>query len=118
MRGVQGLGELESAAMDVLWRAGEARTVREVLDALNRDLAYTTVLTVLDHLHSKGWVEREKRSRAYCYTPALSREEAAARAMRNLLADVGDPEGVLLHFARSASEGEREALRRGLRKRS
>ncbi|MYW93886.1 BlaI/MecI/CopY family transcriptional regulator [Amycolatopsis rubida] len=115
---MQGLGELESAAMDVLWRAGDPRTVREVLEALNRDLAYTTVLTVLDHLHSKGWVEREKRSRAYCYTPVSSREEAAARAMRNLLADAGDPEGVLLHFARSASEPEREALRRGLRLRS
>ncbi|GAB3382522.1 BlaI/MecI/CopY family transcriptional regulator [Amycolatopsis echigonensis] len=115
---MHGLGELESAAMDVLWRAGEARTVREVLDELNRDLAYTTVLTVLDHLHRKGWVAREKRSRAYCYTPTRSREEAAARAMRNLLADVGDPDGVLLHFAQSASEGEREALRRGLRKRA
>ncbi|WP_275294892.1 BlaI/MecI/CopY family transcriptional regulator [Amycolatopsis sp. La24] len=115
---MQGLDELESAAMDVLWRAGDARTVREVLEELNRDLAYTTVLTVLDHLHSKGWVEREKRSRAYCYTPVSSREEAAARAMRNLLADAGDPEGVLLHFARSASEREREALRRGLRQHS
>lgn len=115
---MQGLGELESAAMDVLWRAGDARTVREVLEELNRDLAYTTVLTVLDHLHSKGWVEREKRSRAYCYTPVSSREEAAARAMRNLLADAGDPEGVLLHFAQSASEREREALRRGLRQHS
>ncbi|WP_409463959.1 BlaI/MecI/CopY family transcriptional regulator [Amycolatopsis sp. GA6-003] len=115
---MQGLGELESAAMDVLWRAGEARTVREVLEELNRGLAYTTVLTVLDHLHRKGWADREKRSRAYCYTPTVSREEAAARAMRNLLADVGEPERVLLHFARSASEGEREALRRGLQKRS
>jgi predicted transcriptional regulator len=116
---MQGLGDLESAVMDVLWSTDTPMAVRGVLGEVNRhrDLAYTTVMTVLDNLHRKGWVERTKEARAYLYVPALSREEAAARALRTLLADTSDPEGVLLHFAASASEEERDALRRGLRKR-
>ncbi|MEV0085536.1 BlaI/MecI/CopY family transcriptional regulator [Saccharopolyspora sp. NPDC050642] len=116
---MQGLGELEGAVMDVVWQSAEPMTVREVLAELNntRDLAYTTVMTVLDNLHRKGWVERELHNRAYLYTPAEAREAAAARAMRELLESSGDPEAVLLHFAQSASEDETAALRRGLRRR-
>ncbi|MET9225661.1 BlaI/MecI/CopY family transcriptional regulator [Lentzea sp. NPDC003310] len=116
---MQGLGELESAVMDVLWRGDGDRTVRDVLEELSkeRELAYTTVMTVLDNLHRKGWVEREKVSRAFHYRAALSREEAAARALRAVLESTDDPAGVLLHFARSASEEEADVLRKALRKR-
>jgi predicted transcriptional regulator len=115
-----GLGELESAVMDVLWRAYGPMSVREVLTELNktRDLAYTTVMTVMDNLHRKGWVEREMHNRAYQYTPLESREEAAARALRELLDASDNPEAVLLHFATSVSDDESAALRRGLRRRS
>lgn len=113
------LGDLEAAVMDVLWSADGALTVRAVLDELNRtrDLAYTTVMTVLDNLHRKGWVQRELDGRAYHYRPSESREEAAARALRELIESSGDPEAVLLHFARSASERESAVLRRGLKDR-
>lgn len=117
---MQGLGDLEGAAMDALWRSGEPMSVREVLTELNRSrrLAYTTVMTVLDNLHRKGWVDRELNSRAYRYTPREDRQEAASRAVRELLQFSGDPEAVLLHFAQSASEEETAVLRRGLRRRS
>ncbi|GAB3671723.1 BlaI/MecI/CopY family transcriptional regulator [Saccharopolyspora sp. ID03-671] len=117
---MQGLGELEGSVMDVLWQADGSMSVREVLTQLNgtRDLAYTTVMTVLDNLHRKGWVEREMHNRAYQYTPSESREEAAGRAVRELLDASGNPEAVLLHFAKSVSEDESAALRRGLRRRS
>jgi len=116
---MQGLGDLESAVMDVLWRTDGPLTVRGVLGELNkhRELAYTTVMTVLDNLHRKQWVQRSMHNRAYLYTPVMSREEATAQALRSLLADTEDPESVLLHFAASASAEERDALRRGLRKR-
>ncbi|GAB3683776.1 BlaI/MecI/CopY family transcriptional regulator [Saccharopolyspora tripterygii] len=116
---MQGLGELEGAVMDVLWREYGPMSVREMLIELNetRNLAYTTVMTVMDNLHRKGWVEREMHNRAYQYTPANSREEAAARALREMLDSSGNPEGVLLHFAKSTSEDESAALRRGLRRR-
>lgn len=117
---MHGLGDLETAVMDVLWRAQNPRSVREVLAEINqsRTLAYTTVMTVLDNLHRKGWVQRERAGRAYLYRPARAREEAAARALREVLASTGDPDGVLLHFARSASDHESTILRRALGERN
>lgn len=113
---VDGLGPLEAAVMDVLWRTAEPVRVRVVLQALGpqRELAYTTVMTVLDNLHRKGWVVRERDRNAYRYQPARSRAAAAALGMRRLLDSTGDPEAVLLHFARSASEAELGALRAAL----
>ena len=53
------LGELERAVMDVLWESAEPLTVRQVGARLtDRDLAHTTVMTVLDRLAKKGLVER------------------------------------------------------------
>lgn len=114
-----GLGDLESAVIDVLWGADEPVKVREVRDVLatERPLAYTTVMTVLDNLHRKGWVLRELSGKAYLYRPALSREEAASRALRDVLEESGDPEGALMHFARSASDEESTILRDGLGRR-
>ncbi len=117
---MQGLGELEDSVMGVLWQAQRPLTVRDVLLEINRSraLAYTTVMTVMDNLHRKGWVQRERSGRAYRYRPTEAREEAAARVLRDLLASTGDPDGVLLHFARSASEHESTILRRALAERS
>ncbi|UUV28695.1 BlaI/MecI/CopY family transcriptional regulator [Amycolatopsis roodepoortensis] len=117
---MQGLGELEASVMDVLWNSSEPMRVRQVLDELNkrRDLAYTTVMTVLDNLHRKERVVRDMENRAYYYRPVTSREEAAAQSLRDLLDSVEDRESVLLHFARSATEEETDILRRGLRRKS
>ncbi|TCP50005.1 putative transcriptional regulator [Tamaricihabitans halophyticus] len=114
---MHGLGELEGKVMDVLWSAAEPMRVRDVLDALTsaRPLAYTTVLTVLDNLHGKGWVRRSRAGRAYVYTAVESRAEAGARVLRDVLDASGDAERVLLHFARSASPDESAILRRALR---
>jgi predicted transcriptional regulator len=113
---VRGLGELEAAVMDVLWRASGPQRVRDVLEELTRGrrLAYTTVMTVLDNLHRKGWVQREMDGRAYRYRPSATREEATARALRDLLDASGDAEAVLLHFAKSVSERESAVLRGAL----
>jgi predicted transcriptional regulator len=116
---MNGLGQLEAAVMDVLWRAATPLRVREVMDRLapQRTLAYTTVMTVLDNLHRKDWVVRHLEGKAYRYQPARSREEAGARAIRELLDATGDPAAVLLYFTRSASERELAALRQALRRR-
>ena len=49
-------------------------SVRDVLDELRgeRTLAYTTVMTVIDNLHRKGWLTRHQEGRAYLYRPAAS----------------------------------------------
>ena len=116
---MNGLGELEAAVMDLLWRSPDPMRVRDVQDRLTtrRALAYTTVMTVLHNLHRKGWVLRQMEGRAYCYRAARSRDESVALAMRRLLEATSDPEAALRHFAGSASERELNALRRALAKR-
>ncbi|MDZ4265894.1 MAG: BlaI/MecI/CopY family transcriptional regulator [Mycobacterium sp.] len=116
---MQRLGRLETQVMDVVWRTGYPVSVRDVLDNLqtDREPAYTTVMTVMDNLNRKGWLTREREGRAYIYEATRSRLEAAADAMRELLAYTGDPAGALLHFARGATAAESKALTRGLRER-
>ncbi len=77
---------LELACLNMLWRLGEG-TVRQVRDALacERQLAYTTVLTVLDRLARKGLVERRLVGRRHVYRPTLTRDEARRAAVRDLL---------------------------------
>ena len=83
-------GELEQQVMVLLWRAGEPLTVAEVQELLSRDrdLAYTTVMTVLDRLAKKYLARRERRGRAWCYEPADPQPVVLAREMADLLRDV------------------------------
>lgn len=115
---VVNLGELEAAVMQVLWTADGPLRVREVMENLQspRPHAYTTVMTVLDNLHSKGMADRSRSGRAYLYQPAKSRPEYGAERLREVLSSSGDPENVLLHFAQSASDEESRFLRSALRK--
>jgi predicted transcriptional regulator len=105
--------------MDVLWRADSAMRVRDVLERLDspHPHAYTTVMTVLDNLHAKAWVTRDRAGRAYEYRPSASRAEAEARALRAILDGSDQFESALLHFAASMNERETAALRKALRRR-
>nr|WP_174190118.1 BlaI/MecI/CopY family transcriptional regulator [Nocardia barduliensis] len=115
-----GLGDLEATVMDALWRAGAPMKVRDVLQmctTAERQPAYTTVMTVLDNLHRKGWVSRVLEHGAYLYRPTSTREEAASRALRQVLDESGNAEGALLQFVRSASDQESSILEAALRHR-
>jgi len=107
------LGSLERAVMERLWAWDRPASVREVLDDLlqDRPLAYTTVMTVLDNLHRKGVVMREKHGRAYSYRAARSLETWTADQLDDVLAGVGNRGGVLLKFVERMSPAEREHLR-------
>ncbi|GAA2121332.1 BlaI/MecI/CopY family transcriptional regulator [Streptomyces synnematoformans] len=108
-------GELGRAVMDVLWDAGRPCTAKEVLDALpDRGLAYTTVITVLERLARKGTAHRERIGRSWRYTPAATRESYVSSLMMDILAQAGDRDAVLTHFARSVSEPEADVLREAL----
>lgn len=109
------LGGLEHAAMEVLWSASEPVTARDVAAALaDRELAYTTWLTVLTRLERKGLVRRERSGRAHTYAPVASREDHIAVLMQQALGQAGDREAALQHFARTVSPAEADALRRAL----
>lgn len=68
------LGRLEIVLMEMLWGRGRS-SVREVFERLRRPLAYTTVMTTLERLFKKGFLEREKSGRAFFYVPRFSRQE-------------------------------------------
>lgn len=107
------LGDLERAVMDVLWEQTEPMTVREVGRALaDRDLAHTTVMTVLDRLAKKGVVRRHRDVRAWRYRPAASRETYISELMLDALGQTGDRDAALAAFVRSMSGQEAEVLRR------
>ncbi|WAL49878.1 BlaI/MecI/CopY family transcriptional regulator [Rhodococcus pyridinivorans] len=112
---MQRLGGLEAEVMNELWATDEPLSVHDLVDRLSarKQFAYTTILTVVTHLHEKGWVTREKKSRAYFYSPSRSREEATSQALRALLDSSTDPSAVLLHFAKTVSDHEYDALQRG-----
>jgi predicted transcriptional regulator len=113
---LRGFGELESTVMQCLWDHSGPATVREVHTALTkrRQLAYTTVLTVMDNLYKKGWLSREPAGRAHRYTPVASREQYGARLMREALDGSGDRAEALLHFVGRMSLEEAAALRTAL----
>jgi predicted transcriptional regulator len=112
---VNRLGELERAIMDVLWESPDPLTVRQVSGGLTeRDLAHTTVMTVLDRLAKKGFARRERDGRAWRYCAAESREAYVTELMLNALEQTGDRQAALARFARSVTDTEAAALRRAL----
>ncbi len=110
------LGELERSVMDVLWDATAPLTVRDVMDSLGeRDLAYTTVMTVLDRLGTKQMVLRDRDGRAFRYAPALTRDAATSELLHDALAQAGtDRTAALVHFAQTVDPEEARALRAAL----
>jgi predicted transcriptional regulator len=90
-------GDLENEVLAALAATDRPLTPGEVLAALDRDLAYTTVMTTLARLHAKDVVTRERAGRAYAYAPADT-ATAAARRMRRLLDGGADRADVLARF--------------------
>jgi predicted transcriptional regulator len=112
---VNRLGDLERAIMDVLWETDTPLTVREVSARLTeRNLAHTTVMTVLDRLAKKGFAKRQRDGRAWRYCPAATRETYVTELMLTALDQTGDRTAALTRFAQSVSGIEAEVLRDAL----
>lgn len=113
------LGELERAVMDHLWSEPEPQTVRHVHEALSshRDLAYTTIMTVLQRLAKKNLVIQHRDDRAHRYAPTHGRDELVAGLMVDALdqaADSGGRQAALVHFVERVGADEAAALWRAL----
>ncbi|OLT21502.1 CopY family transcriptional regulator [Ornithinimicrobium sp. CNJ-824] len=111
------LGDLERVVMDTLWTHGPQLTVRDVMDRMEgtKELAYTTIMTVLDRLAKKGLAERTRDGRAWRYTAASTREALAATALRSTLENVqADRTLAMMHFLDDASPAELDDLRAAL----
>ena len=97
---------LELDCMKTIWTLGQG-TVKQVHRDLasRRTLAYTTVLTVLDRLHRKGVVHRERMGKAHLYRPAYFEEDARRDALERLVRDFfGGSEHRLAHYLGNPSD--------------
>ncbi len=106
------MGALEAEVLAELWSRVGPATPAEVLEAMDTDLAYTTVMTILMRLWKKGLVERERRGRAYAYRTVVTEAELTAKRMRAMLDRSQDREGALSRFVGSLPKREERALRR------
>ena len=109
-------GELEAVIMDRLWEWGRPVLVREMVDDLRRerDIAYTTVMTVMENLHRKGWLRRERDGRAWRYEPTGSRSGYTAALMNDALGTSPDRRTALAHFVLQMSPHDAALLREAL----
>ena len=79
------MGHLEITVMEILWTAGECN-VHDVVERLQRPLAYTTVMTTLDRLYKKGLLDRRKSDRAFFYAPRFTRTQWERKRAGDFLA--------------------------------
>jgi predicted transcriptional regulator len=103
--------------MDYAWSRGGSVTVRQVAASIRsrQPLAYTTVMTVMERLARKGFLDRRKVGRAYSYQPRISRDDYSAVLVRSVLAASKDRRSVLLGFVKSIKPDDLDELERLVR---
>jgi BlaI family penicillinase repressor len=110
----------ELEIMKVVWRL-ESATVRQVYEALleKRHIAYTTVMTMMKILETKGFLKKRQEERAYVYTPAQPQKQVLGSMVREFVNRVfnGSAEPLLLHLVedRHLTEKDLEEIRKVIR---
>lgn len=108
-------GDLEAEIMGVIWALGQA-TVADVHRELSgeREIAYTTVKTVMGRLADKGYLKRRSTERAHVYTPTKGREEflreVSDEILTGLFVDFGEP--IAAHLLETVSRLDPSSLDR------
>lgn len=114
------LGPLETEVMETVWSLGET-TVRDVHAQLakRRDIAYTTVMTTMARLASKGLLARDTSGLAHRYHPTLTREEYARSTVTSVVDWLVDafPEPAMSYFVKVIDDGGEAPSLDGLRER-
>jgi len=106
----RGRGDLKQQVLTLLLASDVPMTPAQVRGAIDADLAYTTVMTVLNRLSDQGLVARRRSGRAYAYTAVVDRAEVTARQMQRLLATGEDRVAVLRQFLGVLSDDDERAL--------
>jgi predicted transcriptional regulator len=103
--------------MERMWSYHRPASVRDVLEDIRRDreIAYTTVMTVMDNLHKKGLLKRRSVNKAFIYETVGSKEAYTAQLMRETLAASDNRAAALVHFLEQLTPDEVEALETALR---
>lgn len=108
-------GDLEADVMDLVWRRGQV-TVSDVWEVLKkeRDVAYTTVKTVMGRLAEKGYLKKSAGERAHSYVPRMSREEflrsVSEEVLEGLFVDFGEP--IRMHLVEALRKHDLAGLER------
>lgn len=114
------LGPLETEVMEAVWRLGET-TVRDVHAELakGRIIAYTTVMTTMARLASKGLLDRDTSGLAHRYRPSLTREDYARSTVTSVVDWLVDsfPEPAMSYFVKVIDDGTDAPALDGLRDR-
>jgi|SRR3954449_3786952 BlaI family transcriptional regulator, penicillinase repressor len=101
----------ELAIMKVVWRLDRA-TVRGVYESLRktRSIAYTTVMTMMNVLEDKGYLQKESDGRAHVYTPTKPRQQVVGAMVRDFIDRVfdGASSSLLLHLAKDSKLTDRQ----------
>ena len=109
----------ELSIMKVIWKLEKA-TVRDVYEALRvkRNVAYTTVMTMMKILEEKGYLKKARVERAYLYKPSRPRQQVVGAMVKDFIDRVfdGAASGLLVHLAKGSrlTSGERDEIRRVL----
>lgn len=110
------MGGLEAEVLDVLWKGDGPQTPGSVQSALQDDLAYTTVMTILTRLWEKGLAERVKMGRAYGYSAKVTEAELLASRMQDELSRSSDRLATMSSFVSGLKSKEAKQLRALLEK--
>jgi len=108
------LGKLERQVLDQVWLRDEV-TVRDIYQAFEECIAYTTLMTTLDRLYKKHLLDRRKDGRAFLYSPAMSRAEFEHGIREDVIDSLfeqgsGGVQPLLACFVDSVSERDRDLL--------
>lgn len=103
------LGPLEQKILSVVWHSKQRATVNQVLEALKSDntiLAYTTVMTILNRLVEKNYLNREKNGRSFCYSSNNQGHSFLKQLIRSTIASFAQTFGeeAISAFAQEASQ--------------
>jgi len=105
------LGALEQQVMDILWADGP-QSIREIIEKLPGEPAYTTIATVLRNLERKRMTSASRRRGSVRHRAAHDRDQYAAQLMQHALTTSGDRASSMLHFVEALSPTDIEVLRR------
>lgn len=108
------LGSLESEIMEIIWSSDSEFSVRDVLDSLqgSRELAYTTVMTIMGRLADKKLLEKRKVGNAFLFKPVYTRDEFTGQVIGGLIDDLltDFSETTMSHFIHRVGKNDRAAL--------
>ncbi|MGH8826732.1 MAG: BlaI/MecI/CopY family transcriptional regulator [Jiangellaceae bacterium] len=109
-------GDLEAEIMGQVWRSDGPVLVRDVVEGIRRErqVAFTTVQTVMEILYRKGWLARAKEGRAYRYRASRSREEYTAQLLSEAFDTTPDRGAAFSRLLEEMEPGEIAELSRAL----